>query len=88
MSARRSNILSLHGLGGAGPFTYALEKLLTLPGGPTQSPRTLLLLNKTGTPGGLNQSYMEQIIGHRFDSKALQVTVALFSIAALVPYLF
>jgi pilus assembly protein CpaE len=45
-----------------------LEKLLTLPGGPTQSPRTLLLLNKTGTPGGLNQSYMEQIIGHRFDA--------------------
>src|SRR5579871_611041 len=28
-----------------------------------------------------------EIIGHRFDSRALQVTVALLSIAALVPYL-
>ena len=28
-----------------------------------------------------------EIVGHRFDSKALQVTVALLSIAALVPYL-
>lgn len=28
-----------------------------------------------------------EIVGHRFDSRALQVTVALFSIAALVPYL-
>jgi pilus assembly protein CpaE len=45
-----------------------LEKLLTLPGGPSQSPRTLLLLNKAGTPGGLSQSYMEQIMGQRFDA--------------------
>ena len=28
-----------------------------------------------------------EIVGHRFDSRALQVMVALFSIAALVPYL-
>jgi SSS family solute:Na+ symporter len=28
-----------------------------------------------------------EIVGHRFDSRALQVTVAVFSIAALVPYL-
>lgn len=53
------------------PSTVAirnLEKLLTLPGGPSQSPRTLLVLNKAGTAGGLSQSYMERIMGLRFDA--------------------
>jgi pilus assembly protein CpaE len=45
-----------------------LEKLLALPGGPTQSPRALVVLNKAGTSGGLSQSYMERIMGLRFDS--------------------
>ncbi|HQT46897.1 MAG TPA: AAA family ATPase [Acidocella sp.] len=45
-----------------------LEKLLTLPGGPSQSPRTMVVLNKAGTPGGLSQTYMEQTMGLRFDA--------------------
>lgn len=45
-----------------------LERLLTLPGGPAQSPRTMVVLNKAGTPGGLSQSYMEQALGLRFDA--------------------
>ena len=44
------------------------EKLLTLPAGPAQSPRTMFVLNKAGTPGGLRQSYMEQTMGMRFDA--------------------
>jgi pilus assembly protein CpaE len=45
-----------------------LEKLLTLPGGPSQSPRVMVVLNKAGTPGGLSQTYMEQTMGLRFDA--------------------
>lgn len=45
-----------------------LEKLLTLQSGPSQSPRVMVVLNKAGTPGGLSQTYMEQIMGLRFDA--------------------
>jgi pilus assembly protein CpaE len=45
-----------------------LERLLTLPAGPSQSPRVMTVLNKAGTPGGLSQSYMEQVMGLRFDA--------------------
>ena len=44
------------------------ERLVTLPGGPSQSPRAMLVLNKAGMPGGLSQSYMEQVMGLRFDA--------------------
>jgi len=44
------------------------ERLLTLPGGPAQSPRILTVLNKAGMPGGLSQSYMERVMGLRFDA--------------------
>ncbi len=45
-----------------------LERLLSLPGGSSQSPRALTVLNKAGAPGGLTQSYMEQAMGQRFDA--------------------
>jgi pilus assembly protein CpaE len=45
-----------------------LEKLLALPGGPSQSPHCLVVLNRAGAPGGLSQSYMERSIGLRFDA--------------------
>jgi pilus assembly protein CpaE len=45
-----------------------LERLLALPGGSSQSPRVVLVLNKAGTPGGLAQGYMEQVMGVRFDA--------------------
>jgi pilus assembly protein CpaE len=45
-----------------------VERLSTLPGGPLQSPRAMLVLNKANTPGGLTQEYMEQVLGVRFDA--------------------
>jgi pilus assembly protein CpaE len=45
-----------------------LTRLMTLPGGSSQSARVLLVLNKAGAPGGLAQSYMEQTMGLRFDA--------------------
>lgn len=45
-----------------------LERLLSLPGGFSQSTRVLVVLNKAGTPGGLTQAYMEQTMGLRFDA--------------------
>jgi len=45
-----------------------LERLLTMPAGPNQAPRPIVVLNKAGTPGGLNQAYMEQTMGLRFDA--------------------
>jgi pilus assembly protein CpaE len=42
-----------------------LERLNTLPG---QSQKTLLVLNQAGRPGGLNQRYMEDTLGVRFDA--------------------
>jgi pilus assembly protein CpaE len=42
-----------------------LERLNTLPG---QSQKTLLVLNQAGRPGGLNQRYMEDTLGLRFDA--------------------
>jgi pilus assembly protein CpaE len=45
-----------------------LERLLALPAGPSQSPRTITVLNKAGMPGGLSQSYMEQAMGMKFDA--------------------
>jgi pilus assembly protein CpaE len=44
------------------------EKRLALPTGPSQSPRIVTVLNRAGTPGGLAQSYMEQVMGLRFDA--------------------
>jgi len=45
-----------------------LGRLMTLPGGSSQSTRVLLVLNRAGAPGGLAQSYMEQTMGLRFDA--------------------
>jgi len=45
-----------------------LERLLTLPAGPNQSPRPIVVLNKANAPGGLTQAYMEQTMGLRFDA--------------------
>jgi pilus assembly protein CpaE len=45
-----------------------LERLLSLPGGSSQSPHVLVVLNKAGAPGGLTQAYMEQAMGLRFDA--------------------
>ncbi|WP_297494595.1 cellulose synthase operon protein YhjQ/BcsQ [Acidocella sp.] len=45
-----------------------LTRLMTLPGGSSQSTRVMLVLNKAGAPGGLAQSYMEQTMGLRFDA--------------------
>jgi len=45
-----------------------LERLLSMPGGSSQNPRTLIVLNRAGTPGGLAQSYIEQSMGLRFDA--------------------
>jgi pilus assembly protein CpaE len=45
-----------------------LERLLTLPAGPNQAPRPVVVLNKAGVPGGLTQAYMEQTMGVRFDA--------------------
>ncbi len=45
-----------------------LERLMDLPGGSTQHPRALLVLNHAGAPGGLAQHYMEQSMGLRFDA--------------------
>jgi pilus assembly protein CpaE len=44
------------------------EKLLSLPAGPAQAPRPMMILNMSGKPGGMSQSYMEQAIGVRFDA--------------------
>jgi pilus assembly protein CpaE len=45
-----------------------VERLRTLPGGPMQSPRVMMVLNKANTPGGLTQDYMEQVMGVHFDA--------------------
>jgi pilus assembly protein CpaE len=45
-----------------------LERLLTLPGGGSPSARVLTVLNRASMPGGLSQSYMEQVMGTRFDA--------------------
>ncbi|WP_298284652.1 AAA family ATPase [Acidocella sp.] len=45
-----------------------LERLLGLPGGASQNPRVLIVLNRAGAPGGLSQAYMEQTMGMRFDA--------------------
>jgi pilus assembly protein CpaE len=45
-----------------------LGRLMTLPGGSSQSTRVFLVLNRAGAPGGLAQSYMEQTMGLRFDA--------------------
>jgi pilus assembly protein CpaE len=45
-----------------------LERLNQLPGQDSQSPRTLLVLNQAGRPGGLNRDYMERTLGVKFDA--------------------
>jgi pilus assembly protein CpaE len=45
-----------------------LERLATLPGGPGQSPHTMVVLNRAGTPGGISQTYMENVLGLKFDA--------------------
>ncbi|WP_297371375.1 cellulose synthase operon protein YhjQ/BcsQ [Acidocella sp.] len=45
-----------------------LERLLSLPGGASQNPRVIIVLNRAGAPGGLSQAYMEQTMGMRFDA--------------------
>ncbi len=45
-----------------------LERLLTMPAGPLQSPRVMLVLSQAGRPGCLSQAYMEQTLGLRFDA--------------------
>jgi pilus assembly protein CpaE len=45
-----------------------LGRLMTLPGGSSQSTHAFLVLNHAGAPGGLSQSYMEQTMGLRFDA--------------------
>jgi pilus assembly protein CpaE len=45
-----------------------LSRLMTLPGGSSQSTRVFLVLNHAGAPGGLAQSYMEQTMGLHFDA--------------------
>ena len=45
-----------------------LDRLQTLPVGPTQAPRPMVVLNKAHTPGGISQAYMEQTLGLRFDA--------------------
>lgn len=44
------------------------QRLLDLPGGPLQAPRTLLVLNLAGEVGGLSQANMEQTLGVKFDA--------------------
>jgi pilus assembly protein CpaE len=44
------------------------ERLMSLPGGPMQSPQAILVLNRAGSPGGLTQSFMEQNLGQKFDA--------------------
>jgi pilus assembly protein CpaE len=44
------------------------ERLLTMPSGPLQSPRVLVVLNHAGCAGGLSQAYMEEALGLRFDA--------------------
>jgi pilus assembly protein CpaE len=45
-----------------------MARLLTLPGGPSQSPRPVLVLNRAGTPGGMSIAAMEEAMGARFDA--------------------
>ena len=45
-----------------------LDRILTLPSGPSQAQRPLLVLNHAGAPGGLTQTYMEQVTGLKFDA--------------------
>jgi len=45
-----------------------LDRILTLPSGPSQAQRPLLVLNHAGAPGGLSQTYMEQVTGLKFDA--------------------
>ena len=45
-----------------------LEKLLGLPGGSGQAPRPLLVLNKTGAPGGLTRNFIENKLGVPIDA--------------------
>jgi pilus assembly protein CpaE len=45
-----------------------LERLNAVPGNDSQSPRTILVLNQAGRPGGLNLAYMEQTLGLKFDA--------------------
>ena len=45
-----------------------LERLMAMPGGPLQSPRVILVLNRAGCVGGLAQASMEQTLSLRFDA--------------------
>jgi pilus assembly protein CpaE len=45
-----------------------LERLMAMPGGPLQSPRVILVLNRAGCVGGLTQASMEQTLSLRFDA--------------------
>jgi pilus assembly protein CpaE len=45
-----------------------VQRLLDMPGGPLQAPRTLLVLNMAGAVGGLSQANMEQTLGLKFDA--------------------
>jgi pilus assembly protein CpaE len=45
-----------------------LSRMMSLPGGSSQSTRTFLVLNHAGCPGGLTQNYMEQTMGLHFDA--------------------
>jgi pilus assembly protein CpaE len=43
-----------------------LDRLLSLPPGPAQSPRPIVVLSKAAVPGGLAQAYLEELMGMRF----------------------
>lgn len=45
-----------------------LERLTAMPGGPLQTPKVILVLNRAGCIGGLSQASMEQTLGLRFDA--------------------
>jgi len=45
-----------------------LERMLEMPTGPLQTPRTVLALNLAGGAGAVSQSYLEQQLGLRFDA--------------------
>jgi len=45
-----------------------VERLLTLPAGPEQTPRFMTVLNMANAPGGLSQHYIERAIGMTFDA--------------------
>lgn len=45
-----------------------MERLHGLPGGSSQAPRPLLVLNKAGAPGGLSQSFIETKLGVALDA--------------------